>query len=514
LTIFVDGVKTGIEEALELLSGGRCQNLMYPIMITNGLLWEPANNEKNLLAAILWRTHNDPFVGYEDVKVRVERWRNLAEQLCEQGLFNTQIQHLLTIEQCVKLMGKRGLRIANANKQMIDGEIFNMRKTISLKWNETLSVDKDLNGVSTMKPRAIINLDPRFHSEMTIFSRALTYVLHDIFDGSSKDYFGVQARIYFAAGSPFEVLCEIGTSMSTGDLVIAVSGDDSVVAWGNNFRFQGYGEADQSQFDHTQDQGPQTAAAIWMRALGAPGWFVDMVYHCCSAAYTVNFRRLRVKGEAGVQMPTGITMTTLLNSMSTIFMYLNLFKNPGLDVPLAGRQLGFKVKYFEFVNLGDVTFLKGWWRRSGSSLIWLPLPSAVLKIGKILKKPTEIVRMSPNKKKSERGQKLACYEVGRALASSYGSVPFSYPILGPFLHVLKKFHSTCEKGTAMAATESWKPCVTGDYELESEAIDAVCFRYGLSTGDIDRVTKLILQVADLPSYLEDLVFLRLAEKDY
>jgi len=42
----------------------------------------------------------------------------------------------------------------------------------------------------------------------------------------------------------------------------------------------------------------------------------------------------------------------------------------------------------------------------------------------------------------------------------------------------------------------------------------VCFRYGLSTDDITRVTKLILQVADLPCYLEDLVFLRLAEKDY
>lgn len=303
--------------------------------------------------------------------------------------------------------------------------------------------------------------------------------------------------------------------MVGGDLVVAVSGDDSVVSWGNTFgHYSGFGEADQSQFDHTQDLGPQYAAAIWMNKLGAPGWFVDMVRECCTGRYSVDFRRLRIKGEAGCQMPTGITMTTVLNSMSTIFMYVNLFRNKHLDVPSAGRELGFKVKYFPARDVGDVTFLKGWWRWSGESLVWLPLPSAIVKLGKLLRAPWEIIGMSKAERNSPLGREVSYGIAANALSMSYGNVPFDYPILGPFLKVLRKFHPGRDGVASKISLESWKPVVVGMITLSDDTTDAVCRRYNITTDDIDRVTALIEGVSRLPAYIEDPVFDALVVTDY
>jgi len=500
-----------IEDALDCLPGGG-NNTMFPILITNGLLWQPANNARNLLASALWRTHNDPFVGFPPFAVRFDNWHSL-QNIYEKLIYNW-VDHLLTVEECADLMGQRGKRILAAYQKVKEGNLKKHTKTITLKWNETLPVDKDCNGVITMKPRAIINLDPRIHALMAPFSRAMTDVMHEIFDGKFHSIGKYSVRIFFAAGSTHEQLSELGNALNSSDIVIAASGDDSVVAWGGYplAARSTFSEADQSQFDHTQDEGPLSLACFWMRKLGAPEEFLDLVKFCCRSDYTSRKHDFSSTGGAGTQMPTGITLTTLLNSMATIAMYLFTIANESTDLVHSARQLGFKVKLVNCDDIRQLTFLKGWWVDSLSvgELIWLPLPSAVVKLGKLLKDPCLIFK----DKNPHSSYSKACY----ALAKSYGQVPFEYPILGVFLKQLLYCSSQglYDKPVhGLAVLESWKPVVQDYHIIDVDSCRAaMCARYDITRSDIERVEKLIRKVRSVPCYLEDPVFLSLSITDY
>jgi len=522
IKVQVDNFDVDVDDALELLSiEPRETNQMYPILITNGLLWEPANNEKNLLVAILWRTHADPFLGCDPADVRHGRWRSLSVDFEKMSIFNRQIEDVPDIEECARLMGKRGERILRAD--VLDQFGINSRlwKTISLKWNETLPVDKELGSERTMKPRAIVNLDPIIHSRMAGLSRAVAKVLHERLNGQVHCVYGVTLRIFFAAGYTQAELNGIVEAMQGGDCVLAISGDDSVVSWGPLtpvFKCERYGECDQSQFDHTQDDGPQRiAASEWLRLLGVPDDFIDLCYGCCSWPYTARCGRLKVKGVCGTQMPTGITMTTVLNSMSTLFMYLWIIKTRNPDFSDAARELGFKTKYKGYDDVGDITFLRGWWRLTRTAdRVWCPLPSACLKLGKVLRPPVDICKFKHplTKQLVEKTPLEAVAVMAYALSSSYGAVPRDYPIFGAFLQTLDRLGLEMQHPDLHSVYESWRPIMT-DFTLDIEdACSAICRRYDLSRDDLDRVHCLLSLVVQLPSLVVDPVFDRLRAVDY
>jgi hypothetical protein len=497
--------KTTPEIALQVIPE-EGKNLMWPVLITNGLLWQPANNGKNLLLAALWRTHNDPFVGFPKPEERHANWLELQPTFSR--IFSYSVNQLLSVQQCAALMGKRGNRILAANEKVIRGDLNAMTKQITLKWNETLPVDKDCNGIFTMKPRAIINLDPRLHAMMSPWSRAMTSVAHELFDGKPYEVGGFVVRIYFAAGYDQEKLTEIGNSLSGPDTVIAVSGDDSVVGWGAFNPEIPFSEADQSKFDHTQDEGPLSLSLHWMKELGAPDWFLDAVCFCCRAPYTMQKHFMRARGHAGTQMPTGITLTTLLNSMATTAMYIHTIQKNEKDLVKSARDLGFAVKLKNTQDLHQITFLKGWWMPTCSGFCaWLPLPSAVVKLGKLLKSPEQIAKTKDSKK--------ALRIVSKAMANSYGNVPFNYPILGVFLKTLSKFGLQGTPVVIDGISESWKPKVVLSVDLNITMCKTAFFeRYGFEDQDLVRIEKLLNTVNHLPAYIEDPVFLTLSQTDY
>jgi hypothetical protein len=347
---------------------------------------------------------------------------------------------------------------------------------------------------------------------MSPYSRAITETLHELFDGSVRSFCGVNIRVHFASGYDAQKLSDMSHDFLSGECCVAVSGDDSAVAWGplsEHFAGYSFGEGDQSQFDHTQDQGPQKAAKRWMEVLGVPYWFIQMVYECCSRSYSVYHKRLVVKGEAGVQMPTGITMTTVLNSMSTLIMYLYYIKHrESFNIEEAARRLGFTLKYFPHSSFGHVTFLKGWWRRDifGAN-IWMPLPSASLKIGKLLRDPETI---APRKVGAQRAVELVAF----ALASSYGNIPNDYPIFGPFLQVMLRCGHNNEILRGHALLESWKPRV-GTFICDREdSLEAIEYRYNISRAEVDDLERLLKTVVTLPAYVEHVVFDKLCDVDY
>jgi hypothetical protein len=515
IKVKVDGVSMGVEEALEALGRPVGKNVLYPILITNRLLFQPAKNETNLLAAILLRIHANPFAlnPFTDEE-RHERWSELAHVFI--GLLPMWRNAYCDVAMNIAAMKKKGARLERAFVDDNLGVCQYVGKTINLKWNETISATKVIDGVPTMKPRAIQNLPPLVHAMMGGFARTLNQTLHEIFDGRVHSVCDIPVRIFFASGYTQRELSGIAEAMASGATVIAVSGDDSAVSWGglcHDFA----GEADQSAFDHTQDAGPMLCfMRPFLQYLGFPDTFISQAFYACSSGYSVKTKRLSVKGEAGVQMPTGITTTTTFNSLSTLAMYVWMLKNIkriGCDLVTAGRELGFTVKYSPSDRLDTVTFLKGWFQYDGSLYQWMPLPSAILKIGKLLRDPVEITSHRTNRRCVKSGRSEAIRMCATALAQSYGTVERSYPILGEFLYTMIRL-GVVPKTPLRDVAESWKPDITGVTVSREHVLEAIFIRYGLDTRDVVNFEKLLGGIQSLPAYVESPLCDRLCEIDY
>lgn len=182
------------------------------------------------------------------------------------------------------------------------------------------------------------------------------------------------------------------------------------------------------------------------------------------------------------------------------------------------RELGFKTKYIGTSDIGQITFLRGWWRlaKTGDRRIWVPLPSACLKLGKVLRDPIDICKY----KDPKTGQTVrktgpeAVRVVANALASSYGTISFDYPILGAFLRTLRRCGEEMVHPDLHNIYESWRP-VLDDVDIDTEeTCQAILVRYDLDMGDIERVSRLLASVVSLPTLVVDPVFHRLKVRDY
>lgn len=515
MEVRVDGEPVTPDEALELLgTDPRSFNCMYPVLITNGCLRQPANNEKNLLVALLERTHKIAFVGCDPREARKRTWKALTRVIQHMRAITPGLDTQYTIEECAAKMGSRGRRILEACQEDAKGSVAHLTKTISLKWNETLSTAKEMREEEpTMKPRAIVNLHPVIHSRMTQIARALSDRMHEIFNGQVFEIGGCAVEIFYAPGATQSDLDRIGRAMDSGRTVIAVSGDDSLMALGPlAFDLNGWMEADQGMFDQSQDELSLGFVAQMYRDIGVDEEFIQMFWYCCKASYAARRGRLQVKGDPGTQMPTGIVVTTPTNTLSTMAMLIYAIHHKNFDLEDVGKRLGFVVKVQVHQELGSATFLKGWWRRTmAGEPVWLPLPSALLKLGKILRNPREISR-------NPKGERVSDVEAARIvaknMASCYGKVDYNYPLLGKFLFTLDRLGS--EGTLTLPALESWKPAprldtVTVDV---AEAEAAIVARYCVTVQEIEQVHSLFNYVEALPCYVEHPVFLRLRDVDY
>jgi len=515
ISVFVDGVDVDVAEAFELLGRPLGRNITYPILITNRLLHQPANNETNLLAAVLFRLHNDPFVGNPfSEKERHAKWEKLGKFFVRDLIPDLRCA-VCSVEENIRAMGRKGARLERAYRTDIAGLVQFTGKTVNLKWNETITSLKDVNGILTMKPRAIQNLPPLMHAKMGGDARSFADELHRLFDGQTTVVCGVPVRIFFASGYAQARLSEIGRAAQEGHCVFAMSGDDSFVAWGG-LKIEFGGEADQSMFDHTQDEGP-TRKFMWqiLLRLGISLDFCKLAFDACSSGYTIRKGRLFCKGGAGVQLPTGITTTTSFNSMSTLAMFVWFLMNRDRLKGLvdAGLELGFTVKYAARDDIFTSTFLKGWWQQGEQGVDWIPLPSACLKIGKMLNDPISVTRVTRRGKKSYLSPVEAIQQCSSALAKSYGELDRSYPILGEFLFTMIRLGKQPRKVLG-SLQESWKPSMTAVKVDRQTALASIESRYGITVEEVESVERLLRTVVALPSYIEHPVFDKLCDVDY
>jgi len=147
LEISVYGEPVTPEEALVVLdkANGKSINKLWPVLVTNRCLWTPAKNERNLFVALMWRVHRNMHFGLDDPRIRHERWRALYERMIEAGFFDCPIVQLLSVEECARIMGgQRGCLILQALAEDVKGNNLKLKKSINLKWNETVAADKEM----------------------------------------------------------------------------------------------------------------------------------------------------------------------------------------------------------------------------------------------------------------------------------------------------------------------------------------------------------------------------------
>lgn len=324
-----------------------------------------------------------------------------------------------------------------------------------------------------------------------------------------------------ACGYTGAELSALSSHFDTSVFTIFVSGDDSAVCFGDcqeKFGMPAFGEADQSAFDHTQDDGPMKEFQFRIqKQMGIPEEFTRLAYDCCSSGYFARKGRLFVKGTCGTQMPTGITTTTVFNSMSTaaFWIYWRIQMETRTLTPVeAGRELGFGVKFVGHESPRDMTFLKGSWHLSLSSVWhWLPLPSLTIKLGKVISDPVEITVVRRGGRKIRLDAKSAAMVCAYALASSYGLVPPDYPIVGAFLACLKR-NGTAPRRALRRLEEGWKPAIQHFLLDRDGAMDFMFARYEITRDEIHEVEGLLGKINSLPCYIEHIVFDKLADVDY
>jgi hypothetical protein len=137
------------------------------------------------------------------------------------------------------------------------------------------------------------------------------------------------------------------------------------------------------------------------------------------------------------------------------------------------------------------------------------LPSACLKIGKLLRDPCTIVE-----KKFSKNSSVSVHIVADALARSYGQIPVEYPIFGKFLQVMKRFNVNGKMRQGKTLLESWKPNIEICQVDRNDCLDAINRRYGITPLDVARVEAMLDTIQYLPAYIEDPVFDMLCACDY
>lgn len=514
MDIWVDGQPMDLEQAFSVLS---CQtggsNVLYPMIITQALMYAPAKTEVNLLFACAARLHL-PVTGEQDESIVAARWEEATLHMVD--IIPEGVVQPLTREQCASFLSTQKAKVyMECAADLEAGRLrpvrgFPFRKEVNVKTNETIAA-KEFRGEPSIKPRAIVVLGNDYHVVHSVHARAVANRMHELFDGKWFTFSGCTVRIWFASGLTGAQLNEIGRAIQAGDNVIAVAGDDSLCrnnafdepkhpCFGRGAVFEGDLKAcDQSQ----RHACLQNTCRIFLR-LGVPQVVVAEFYAMCCAPYTARYKRVRVVGNPGPELPTGADETTIGNSLAVLSMLVMSFVHRATPEKIA-YEMGFTLKVQYGNDVCERTLLKGTFLPdSNGELCYYPLPSLLLKVGKM---QTDPKRLADSR---SEGIRVAA----RAMAQGMPTVPRNYPLLGPFLSALERSGQKTRK-VLSAAEDSWyKPSVSAAGVDHVSALEFVCRRYSITIDDVNRCEALLNQINHVPMFVFDPVFDRLATVDY
>jgi hypothetical protein len=304
-----------------------------------------------------------------------------------------------------------------------------------LKTNETLP--NKPNPVSeglAMKPRIITTVNPETHAFTIPFCDAAKYALIDHWHMDNVFQFrGKNVRIVYGASLDNEQRASlIDKILACADDVIVVAGDDSLVRCDGNWY-----TCDYSRYDSTQKEGVLIIAAdIWMAAMG----FNEETKNIFQSVYSTEFSTkfgptfdFKVTGTMPFQFSTGLGLTTVGNSVTNALALLDVGSRPVGERATSFARLGLVAKENQFQTPAGMDFLKGWYVPADTGgYTYQPLPSRVLKLGKISKDPCALTR----RPQSEWRQ--AAKEVAHALHQGHPGVTRNMPFFGDLLELYRR----------------------------------------------------------------------------
>jgi hypothetical protein len=358
----------------------------------------PSTSPINTYTCILQRTLADP-----GVTPNASLWQQL-HKTCR-GLFFVGVRpsRRFTFLQAIENMDPiKRKRLLNAMQYADDyGRTEQWKCGISVKHNEVLLRKPEPLRV---KPRAIIQIDPEFLADCTAEMHSISHALHEIwseahvYDVPHSLGFDVPTIFLFASGYTQEFLNARFADMLASDISwYWVAGDDNITYLRvPQLELVLIFEGDFSRYDSTQGKEALMGDLDDVQELGFDREVVAIDCQGRNCQYRVIVTRAnysyKIKFSTGPQQSSGLGSTTWGNSSRNVKSGVHAIQNIGLSTPEeSAAGLGFALKWKLHDDPFDLTFLKGWWVRTESgNPWWLPLPSMVLKLAKMLRSPTDI----------------------------------------------------------------------------------------------------------------------------
>lgn len=393
------------------------------------------------------------------------------------------------------------LRAKRAYESIEDGTI-NVTSDIFLKSDEVLFNKPDMKGRTVKAVHTTVQVLAAEEKDLAM--RRLKMAFSEHF--KVKDY-----SVSFAVGSgrtPEEISVWFNTEMkrmeSDNSMAFIFAGDDTffiVNLKGKLF----YGEIDFSKYDRTQGKHALSAAIRIEHALGMAVETCDAMY--CSYISSSKYEEKSLNYKARISMPvqraTGGPDTTIGNTINNMLSIIHsLHRVETLeDIPRMQKEMGFQSKFFMDNELMGKTFLKGGFflKKDQENFTWLPLPSQILKIGKIMTDPKLIFK--------HVGEKQARVLAAVGMAKGLGTVPINYPILGPFINMYLKIGFLTFGDTDHLFTsenlrffkDEHKMQLTENNQIDIDyAYGFMLARYGLERQEIEEFHELLHGIRDLP----------------
>jgi hypothetical protein len=417
---------------------------------------------------------------------------------------------------------KTAAKRARAAKAKVDREAGHVdeRSGIFLKSDEVL-FPREKDGY-TLKGRTVKAVSPYIQVECAPYMDLAMRRLKVIFDGrKSYKVAGVEYTIAIGSGKVSHELDEwwlysmSWVSERKSRMACIVAGDDFYSIANLDGVIEIF-EEDYSRFDRTQGVHALYNEAAILVELGVPYDVLNRMFRAMfsKARYEVKSLDYVEHLIMPEQRATGAPDTTIGNTINRITAIFFIAANQAWrEVETYSLKLGFVSKLTVHSNPFAGTFLKGWWMPCTDGLVaWLPLPSQAVKVGKILRDPCQIYKnVAPQD---------AWEAAALAMAKSYGTVPFSYPIFGTLLMRYHEFKpldpSLTRKGNPGDAflMDEHKIRVTSNAQLEvSSVLELFEERYGLSEEDLESMRWELIRTS-FPGIACHRGFVAMADKDY
>jgi hypothetical protein len=478
---------------------------VHPIMPVFNLPFKPRRNARNLQASLL-RIASPPF----EVNKEWPGWA--AAEWAVAHIWFVELTGQFTVQDYINSIddSRKRLRAQNALSQVERGDHLKFLCSVHTKTDETLFlkevVDEEGNTVTTIVPRAIINIDPKIQNIVQPTVMEMTYKL------KTREWWYTPKRIksqtgrvveffvFYAAGAAFDKIAEAFTFACQQEAwVFFQAGDDNMFKTPDGRWFEG----DYSKFDQTQTECAARFERTVHRVSAMPVKVSDLLHEQFTQSYIAEHKDYKIKRGTRCGRATGGGNTSLGNTIvgaSAIITCLLYYECGTDNLPVTmSKMFGMVLKLRETLY---PTFLKGWFVPSALGFVWMPLPSMILKVGKVLTDPKKITGI--------KDPQEAVALTARSVALSFGSVPIEYPILGPFLYKMTQFSDKEPVDVPFLEGRAIEYGVNN----RSAVLAMISYRYELEETTVIEIENLISSVTILPSLLVHPAFLALERADY